>query len=119
MLSTPLGAAIFAKKNMTKKAEQMYELVQDWRKSGQSKTVYCQEVSINIHTFTYWVQKYKEKMEGKIVEQKASKFIPLAVKNPPSFASSGIELNYPNGVRLCVTGQPDLELLRGLIKVSV
>lgn len=109
----------FAKKNMTKKAKHMYELVGAWRKSQESKTDYCQSVPINIHTFTYWVQKYKQKGADLEEKKKAPKFIPLTVKKTTLGSKSELELNYPNGVRLCVNGQLDVELLRALIKINV
>lgn len=95
----------------------MYALVRKWHKSKQSKADYCGSVPINIHTFTYWVQKYKEgEGEGK---REAPKFIPLTESPAKAILAPALELNYPNDVRLCVNGQPDLELLRALIKVTV
>jgi len=49
---------------MSKKKEQMYSLVEIWQSGTQSKTAYCQSIQINIHTFTYWVQKYKKEKDG-------------------------------------------------------
>ena len=104
---------------MRKKAEQMYALVDGWRKSDQTKTTYCREKGINVHTFTYWVQKYKQNLEEGVEKKKAPKFIPLTAKKMTSNSKSDLELNYPNGVRLCVNGQPDIELLRALIKIEI
>lgn len=100
---------------MTKKAERMYALVRGWDKSQQSKADYCEAVSINIHTFTYWVQKYKE-VEG---QSEAPKFIPLTVESSKPIVSPGLELSYPNGVRLLVNSQADVELLQALIKITI
>lgn len=100
---------------MTTKAEKMYALVRNWRKSEQSKADYCRTVPINIHTFTYWVQKYKQAE----VQTKAPNFIPLAVEEAKPATSANLELNYPNGVRLCLNGRPDVELLRTLIKITI
>lgn len=100
---------------MTKKAERMYGLVRSWHKSQQSKAEYCETVPINIHTFTYWVQKYKE-VEA---QSDAPKFIPLAVEQLKPVVPRSLELNYPNGVRLCINGKPDVELLRTLIKITI
>ena len=100
---------------MTTKAEQMYALVRSWHKSQQSKSDYCRTVPINIHTFTYWAQKYK-KAE---VQREAPKFIPMTVAAAKPATAPDLELNYPNGVRLCLNGQPDVELLRALIKITI
>jgi len=100
---------------MSEKSAKMYALVEGWHKGHQSKADYCKSVPINIHTFTYWVQKYKAQQSVKEVP----KFIPLTVEKTKPAVLSVIELNYPNGVRLCVNGQPDVELLRALIKITI
>ena len=94
----------------------MYALVEGWRKSKQSKADYCKSIPINIHTFTYWVQKYNKQGEG---QSETPKFIPLTVSPSEHILPSALELSYPNGVRLCVNGQPDVELLRALIKITI
>ena len=100
---------------MNQKSEQMYALVEGWHKSQKSKSDYCRSIPINIHTFTYWVQKYKHRN----VQSEAPKFIPLEVEKIPSTVSPLLELNYPNGVRLCINGQPEIDLLRSLIKITI
>lgn len=59
-----------------------------WQASGLSRKSYCNEHSLNMHTLNYWCAKARqEKMPGG--------FVPLEVG-----ASDGLEVHYPNGVRL-------------------
>ena len=100
---------------MTTKAAQMYSLVEGWHKSQQSKSDYCRSIPINIHTFTYWVQKYKHRKVSSVTP----KFIPMTVEKIPTTVSPSIELSYPNGVRLCINGRSDMQLLESLIKIDI
>jgi len=99
-----------------KKKERMFELVDQWHKSGQTKTDFCQQKKINIHTFTYWVQKYKTQGQQKHKANNTKKFIPLQVAPGRPTA---VELVYPNGVRLCVPEEVDLLFLKSLIKIEI
>jgi hypothetical protein len=73
-----------------KKAEEIYLAVQQWKASGLSQTAYCEKIGIKRSTFANWVGRSKEKP--------ASGFI--AVVPPSEPVSEGMEIIYPNGVRL-------------------
>lgn len=77
------------------KAEEKRQLVHQWRASGLTQKVYCEKMGIKQTTFTNWVKRCKEKP--------ASAFIP--VTPPVDHFSEGIELIYPNGVRLQVASR--------------
>jgi len=92
---------------------QMYPLVESWLSSGQSKQQFCTEHQINLHTFTYWVQKYREDKPGG--NQPA--FIQIV---PPatSAAVSLYTLQYPNGVVLHVNSPVSAETLHQLLRLA-
>ena len=81
----------------------MLRIVSDWEQSGKSKKQYCRENGIAYTKFHYWFSRSKEDLSG------PGRFIPL---EGPS-GKAGIEVIYPNGVRLRVDG--DLGLLSRLI----
>ena len=81
----------------------MLGMVADWQRSGKSKKQYCREKGIAYSKFHYWSSRSKEGLSG------PGRFIRL--EEP--VGKPGIELIYPNGVRLKVEG--DLALLSGLI----
>ncbi len=97
----------------------MYSLVSSWQQSDQSKSDYCQEQQINIHTFSYWVQKYKKTNGEKKEKPKTEKFISLQVESGVEHRTAGVELCYPNGVRLRLESQPAVSYLESLIRISL
>lgn len=81
----------------------MLDMVADWQRSGKSKKQYCRENGIAYSKFHYWSSRSKEDFSG------PGRFIPL--EGPVD--KDGIEVIYPNGVRLKVDA--DLALLSRLI----
>ena len=104
---------------MNRKKEQMYSLVAAWQSGEASKKVYCEAHQINLHTFTYWVQKYKVAISEEKEERSNQKFIPLQVSTPQELSDSSIELSYPNGVRLRVASVVSISYLESLIKITI
>ena len=98
-----------------KKAE-MYPLVETWQKSGQSKTVFSQGQGIKLHTFLYWVNKYETDQSIKAPTKEVGNFIPLSIGKP--LEGDKIEIAYPNGVRLSLTGLVSSSYLLELINLS-
>lgn len=72
----------------TERRQEMLAHVTSWKTSGMSRKQYCVEHGLNPHTMTYWCAKARH---GKL----AGGFVPLEVG-----ASDGVEVHYPNGVRL-------------------
>lgn len=59
-----------------------------WKASGLSRKSYCTEYGLGLHAMAYWCAKARR-------EQMPGGFVPLEVG-----ASEGLEVRYPNGVRL-------------------
>jgi len=97
----------------------MYSLVEAWQTGGQSKVDFCRVHQINIHTFTYWVQKYKIFKKEEPIVQGEEKFISLRLESPGALADQMLELCYPNGVRLRVEGMASVSYLESLIRIKV
>lgn len=103
-----------------RKKGKMYPLVEAWQKSEQSKSEFCEAEQINIHTFTYWVQKYKIEQSEKTNSSGSNKFLPLQINNPPtSTATPAIEIQYPNGIQLRVYQQMDTQSLTTLLQINL
>lgn len=84
--------------------------------SGLTVQAFCAQEFINTVTFYYWRKRLK------LIEcQEPSVLIPVCFdqsfeKSEPSSVGTGeIELTYPNGVRLSVSGQSDMVMIRELI----
>jgi transposase-like protein len=89
------------------KQEEMYNLVTEYQRSGLSAKAFSKEKGISPTTFGYWIRKNKqEDQSGGFVE----------VDTVLNSSSSGMELIYPNGVKLQMSS-PNLALIARLIKL--
>ena len=86
----------------------MYRLVSAYRQSGQSAKNFCAAKQIKHSTFQYWVHKERQ---GK----KKAAFVPI--KTEATYQGQGIELIYPNGVKLHLK-HFNLEQISKLIKLQ-
>ena len=89
----------------------MYPLVEIWQASKESKAKFCAEHQINIHTFTYWVQKYEQ---TKLPAQNSFISLDLAVG---STSPNTTFVRYPNGVELHLSELPTPQTMSALIKI--
>lgn len=87
----------------------MVKLIDLWRSSGGSKKTFCLEQGINIHTFTYWVEKLER---TKFVLEEPSGFVRL---------TSGLcilELRFPKGATVALRrgmSASEISILHSLI----
>lgn len=82
---------------------EMYPIIKRWERSNKRKQTFCEEEGINLHTFIYWLKKYRRSIKNSEKEETSSDFIELRLENSP-IASSPIspfaEIKYPNGISL-------------------
>ena len=67
--------------------------VERWRQSGLTQKEFCKELGMKVATFAYWVSRSKEENKTGFVRLRPGQTDP----------ASGIEITYPNGVRLKVS----------------
>lgn len=87
--------------------EQMLGLVKHWEASGQSQKDFAREHNLNLHTFKYWIYKFRH------LENTPEGFMRL-----DGIPASEICLRYPNGVELLVPAQTPASTLRVLVKFA-
>jgi hypothetical protein len=93
-------------------------MIASWESSGQDKTGYCESHEINVHTFNYWLQKYKLDSGEEPRKPGGVKFVELAVQRAPGPGSMPVlELCYPNGVRLVFKELVSAKYLEPLIRI--
>ena len=68
------------------KSEQMSELIKKWRACGATKKAFCARENVNIHTFTYWIDKER-------VVTEPTGFVAVLPASNPSY----VELLFPQG----------------------
>jgi transposase-like protein len=90
--------------------EQMKPLIKEWQKTGMNKKLFCRTHQINVHTFSYWVDKLEKgsKETSKQANKSASTLVKGFVRiesgerhksdNPMSLPS--LELQFPKGAIL-------------------
>lgn len=79
----------------TERAQEMLAHVAAWKNSGKSRKNYCEEHGLSPHTMAYWCAKARS-------AEVSSGFAPVEL-----VAGGGIEVRYPNGVRLVLpAGMP-------------
>jgi hypothetical protein len=91
----------------TDRKEQMRELVDQWQAGGQSQKDFAAENNLNLHTFKYWIYKFRQD------DQFPEAFIRL--ENIPA---QEIILRYPNGVELAVPTNTPAAVLIDLIRFT-
>lgn len=87
-----------------RKFKEMSTLVGAWRTSGMGKKAFCAAHEINIHTFTYWVEKVEKHVweEERVSPTKTKGFIALSI--PESSPIASLELRFPQGAVLLMRG---------------
>ena len=85
--------------------QRMQELVAQWQQSGMSQIGFAQTHDLKIHTFKYWINKFRDQ------HQSDSMFIQLQSK----VVSTEISLRYPNGVELRLPSQTPVQFIKNLV----
>lgn len=83
----------------TERTQEMLAHVAAWKSSGKSRKHYCTEHGLNAHTMAYWCVKARQ-------SKVPSGFAPVVL-----VAGGGVEVCYPNGVRLSLpAGMPLMQV---------
>jgi hypothetical protein len=104
---------------------QMEPLIKEWQKTGMNKKLFCRTHKINVHTFSYWVDKLDKLGTGSKENTKESTEKPLKqAPKPAATVGNGfvqlesgerhksdkpmsvpsLELEFPKGVKLRLIG---------------
>ena len=97
--------------------QEIKQLAERWPASKLTQQEYCERENIPLHLFKYWRTKQlaKQKEEAKS-KAKGKTFIPVELHAVPSTAEyAGLELEYPNGVKLHCKAGMKLSALKTLI----
>lgn len=93
---------------------EMYPLIRQWQSSGQSKSAFCAEHKIKLHSFYYWEQKYRKATAGST--NKVGQFVELQVTTTEEQGSERLTICCPNGVCLKFEVLPSPSFLGALLK---
>ena len=87
--------------------DQMYAIIRELEASGLTQEVFLKRRDISKSTFGYWRKKYLQDHLPK--QPPSSRLIPVQIE-PETFPlteSNNLEIIYPNGVRIILSGQVD------------
>lgn len=96
----------------TRRASEMFPLIQEWEDSGLSQKAFCNAHEIKPHVFWYWLRRYRD--QGPLVNRESSGFVSVQ-KDRPSAESVMAEIIYPDGTRLLLKEGVSLSFLRSLL----
>jgi hypothetical protein len=106
-------------RSLTRRAQEMFPVVECYLKSGLPQKVFCKSEGIALSTFQWWLSRYRKQNVSKQVSHRSQSPAFIAVKPQAAIASSATAiLTYPNGVSLRLTGIIEPALLRELITCS-
>ena len=92
--------------------QQMFELIEQWKQSGLSQNLFCQQQSTRFHKFYYWYKCYRQQHD--VGEDNIAGFVKLKIEKP-SVASS-VEVHFPGGIRLLFHEPVSSNYLKALIR---
>jgi transposase-like protein len=110
-----MDLALLVKINMHSREEvqqKMFDLIEQWKKSGQSQKSFCLQHEARYSVFHYWYKQYREARNTS--GPTPSSFIPLQI-NSYLPTSSHSELIYPDGRRLLFHQPVDVNFLKSLL----
>ncbi len=76
---------------------QMFPLVKRYLASGQSKVDFCAQHNIKVHTFQYWLGKFKE---DRLDNKQLDRFVPIQIKEEEAVMNRSIRVTFPSGLKV-------------------
>lgn len=92
--------------------QQMFQIIEQWKQSGLSQKVFCEQQSMRFHKFYYWYKCYRKVNE--IADENSRDFVKLKIEKPP--VASSVEIHYPGGVRVLFYEPVSSNYLKVLIR---
>ncbi len=90
----------------------MRPIIEGFSDFAGTKKSYCQGQGIHLHTFDYWLKKFRQTPAS----QPSTGFVALELEPPGD--SPAMELHFSNGNRLRLPADVPLALLQALIKTA-
>src|SRR3954464_11570902 len=94
--------------------EQMYTHIEQWKGSGISQKVYCEQQAVKYHVFHYWYKLYRDERLADQESKPLTPFIPLTLNTSP-VAAAFVELHLSGGHRLVFHQVISVDYLKALI----
>jgi hypothetical protein len=104
------------RRNCMRNTKEREKHIQEWKKSGLSKTAYAKQHGINRTTFYRWFR------ERRTTDDASDGFIEITMngwktEDTRTFFGPGVELHLPNGYRLTVSKGFDTETFTTILNL--
>ena len=93
--------------------QEMFSLIKRWKKSGINQRDFCDRHDLSMHTFHYWLRKYRQ-----IHTSSENGFVPVEISPVTDIVKREIQIHYPNGVLLTLSEEASISRIKALIKVN-
>ena len=100
------------KKRKRRKTEDMFPLIEQYLDSGQKQAEFCQAHDLPKSVFAYWLARYRA------VPASSTEGFVEVVRAERGTAATGIELEYPNGVKIRLLREIAPDDLKMLLKLA-
>lgn len=102
---------------LSARATEMHAVIKKYLQSNLTQKAFCEQQSIPLSTFLYWLGHYRNHNQPKPVRpREKAPFIPLELKENPVFSQAGCYLEFNNGTRLSFDNVPPVGLLLQLVR---
>jgi len=88
----------------------MLQMIEEWQKSGICKKEFCETHQIAQWKFYYWLKRYNQKENNE-----PRHFVPVRTGKKKPVQTSGLEIQYPNGVKLVLPAGTGIQVIRAMI----
>lgn len=94
--------------------DQMYSLIEVWKKEGGPQKIFCSNHGITILKFQYWYKRYKEE---KSLATNDPSFIrlDLPARQTNEQSERRVEVIFPNGIRILLHQEVTAHFLKALL----
>jgi hypothetical protein len=101
----------------TKRAQEMFTLVEKYLSSGMKQKQFCQQESITYSTFHWWLHEYRHRDDKNVSKPSSKKFVKLPSLNSTVLCQHSFSIEYPNGITLRFSGPVDVQVISQLVQV--
>jgi hypothetical protein len=91
-------------------SRKMLGMIEEWQKSGVSKKEFCINHEIAQWKFYYWLKRYNQKENNE-----PGHFVPVRTGKKKPVQTTGLEIQYPNGVKLMLPAGTGIQIIRAMI----
>jgi len=109
------------KQGYIERQKEMYALIDQWENSVLNQKAFCKAEGVNYYKFKYWRTRRNQQLQPKVKVKSnpslsSKSFVPIEITTPPS-VFTGLQVHFPNGVKLTCTEGMSHDQIKTLIHI--